>query len=123
MTRKELEAVPHRKWSENTVCVSLIVIPQRSKHDSGYRNMAFVAVDENSYPICKIGGGSDVIHLDGIGGCGKKVLDILAHIPIKAWSIDSLPKSGLLNIFSRYKLEAGSALSSFELYSLNGIDR
>ena len=64
MTRKELEAVPHRKWDDNIgEFVSLIILPTRYKHDSGFACMSFIAVDENDEPIGRIGGGSDVIHL------------------------------------------------------------
>ena len=124
MTRKELEAVPQRKnWNENTECRTLVILPQRSKHDSGYRNMAFVAGDKDNNPICRIGGGSDVIHIDGIGGYGYSLdYKLPDKIKSKSWSIDCLPKSGLLRIFSRCDLLAGDSLSSFSLYSLEGDD-
>ena len=95
-----------------------------SLHDSGFRGMRFVAVDEHNRPICSMGGCSDVIHINGIGGFGIRVdRDSFTNAittgltPITAWSIDCLPKSGLLRLFCYSKLKAGMDLSSFEIFS------
>ena len=100
-TRKELEALPLRKWNENIgIFQSIIILPKRSIHDSGFRHMDFVAVKEQ-IPFCRLSGCSDVLHIDGIGGFGQ--WDVATGIPttkpIVAWSIDCLPKSGLLRFF------------------------
>jgi len=124
MTRKELEALPHRKWDEEIVCDSLIIIPggARELHDSGYRLLDFVAVVKWK-PICLASGCSDVIHIDGIGGYGYRWVEKRAGVPQLvppvAWSIDCLPKSGLLRLFvDRCKIRCGSALSSFEVFAV-----
>jgi len=81
--------------------------------------MDFVAVKDN-VPFIKLSGCSDVINFDGIGGFGKDYYKtgIPTLVPPKSWSIDCLRKSGLLRIFSYSKLQAGEALSSFELFSI-----
>ncbi len=123
MTRKEIESVPYRKSRVGEIhCSCLIILPQRSIHDSGYRCMDFVAVDKKSYPICRLSGCSDVVHIEGIGGYHYKWLDryktVPSSVPPTEWSIDCLKKSGLLRLFStKDGIICGSALSSFEVYS------
>jgi hypothetical protein len=85
MTRKEFEALPQKKWDETLEGVrSIIILPKRTKHDSGYRNMSFVACDKENQPICLFGGISDVLWARNA----------------KYFSIDCLPKSGLLRVFA-----------------------
>ena len=126
MTRKEFDALPLRKWNENIgVFRSLVILPGRIKdmHDSGYRCMDFAAVDKNGEAICRLAGGSDVIHIEGIGGYGNDWVKKFDGVPDKikpmAWSIDCLPKSGLLNLFPRGGMTCGAGLSSFEVYSVD----
>jgi hypothetical protein len=82
--------------------------------------MTFIAVDENGIPFKRISGGSDVIHIEGIGGLGqhwlRKYGEIPRLVPPREWSIDCLPKSGFLRIISRGMI-CGEALSSFEIFS------
>jgi len=122
MSRKEFDALPNRKWNEDIgEFDSMVILPLRTKHDSGYRCLDFVAVRQGK-PICKLAGGSDVVHLNGIGGYGLNWLYIYGtcpkQVPPVDWSIDCLPKSGLLQIFTSGKMRAGTALSSFELFHI-----
>ena len=123
MTRKEFDALPCRDWNEDIGNYdSLVILPGRMKdmHDSGYRCMDFVAV-RSGEAVCRLSGCSDVVHLDGIGGYGKdwleKVSGVPKSVPVVAWSIDCLPKSGLLQIFCRRKLSDTGSYSSFELFA------
>jgi hypothetical protein len=122
MTRKEIEDWPDRGWNKDIgVFDSLIILPTRRIHDSGYRCMDFVAVRDNM-PVCRLSGCSDVVHIDGIGGYGHRGfrdgMGLPILVPPKMWSIDCLKVSGLLRLFSHEKLSAGAALSSFEIYSV-----
>lgn len=125
MTRKEFEALPFRgKFDAPIFCDSIIILPGRSgdKHDSGYRCMDFVAVNGDE-PICLLSGCSDVVHIEGIGGYGHNWFTTYKTVPDtvtpRAWSIDCLPKSGLLRIFcNNRKINVGAALSSFEITSV-----
>ena len=122
-TRKEFEALPLRKWGEDIgVFDSLIILPQRRIHDSGYACMDFVAVSDEE-PKCLLSGCSDVIHINGIGGFGFNWTGKYGTVPNQinpiAWSIDCLKTSKLLRLFTEKKLRAGEALSSFEIYSVN----
>jgi hypothetical protein len=121
-TRKEFEALPCRRWNEDIGSFdSLVILPQRTKHDSGFRCMDFVAVKDNK-PFIRLAGCSDVIHLDGIGGYGlnwfEKYGTVPVTIPPVSWNVDCLPTSGLLRIFTHGKLWAAPALSSFEIYAI-----
>ena len=124
MTRKEFEALPFREdWCKEIICDSIILLPQRTLHDSGYRHLDFVAVRDNE-PVCKLSGRSDVIHLDGIGGFGynwSKGGHVPDIISVSGWNMDCLPKSGLLRLFCNNKhILCGAALSSFEVYAVKG---
>ena len=121
-TRKEFEALPIREWNEDIgEFDTLVILPTRRLHDSGFRCMDFIAIKEGT-PICRLSGCSDVIHINGIGGYGFKWLEKYGKCPDKIkptdWSIDCLKTSGLLRIFTHGKLRAGEALSSFELFSI-----
>lgn len=117
-TRKEFDALPLRPYGNDIGPIdSVIILPTKRTHDSGYRCMDFVAVKDNT-PICRLSGCSDVLHIDGIGGYCCRNGGNTPKMP-KAWSIDCLPKSGLLRLWcSDYKLTAGLALSSFELFGV-----
>lgn len=111
MTRKEFEAVPHRKWGEDIgLFATLVILPTRRMHDSGYRCIEFVAVRDGK-PLKRLGGGSDVVH---VGGLAQPLLEWVKV----GWSIDCLPKSGLLQLFCPgHYIRVGMDLSSFEVYS------
>jgi len=121
MTRKELLDVPHKERQEDIgEFDSLIIIPTRRKHDSGYRMMEFVAV-KGGKPFRRVSGWSDVVHIGGMSALIDKPKKV-------AWSIDCLMKSGLLHLFCHQlsaqsisclyqKLTIGCDLSSFDILS------
>lgn len=92
---------------------SLVVIPVENEdgtidlHDSGWGCMAFCLIGTNDEPIGKIGGCSDVLNLDGIGGYGEawlsKYNEVPKQIPVHGWTIDLLP-CGYLRVWSRNHL-------------------
>lgn len=91
-------------------------------HDSGWGCMAFCLIDENDEPIGKVGGGSDVVNLDGIGGYGDdwlaKYNKVPIQIPIHGWTLDLLP-CGYLRVWARNHLFLNSRLicSSMEVFA------
>jgi hypothetical protein len=121
MTKKDFEMIPDRAWGEDVgLFDTLVILPSKEKHDSGFRCMRFVAVKDNK-PLCMLGGCSDVIHIGGIGGLGFDWLAKNGDVPNKVsplpWCIDCLPRSGLLRLFCKEHLRCGCDLSSFEIYS------
>lgn len=90
-----------------------VIIPTGELHDSGFMCMKFALTYHYEVVGC-VGGGSDVIDLNGIGGYGKD----FNKAPIRQdWSIDCL-KNGLLRVFSQsHNLELPEfVLSDFEIY-------
>jgi hypothetical protein len=89
-------------------------------HDSNFRCMDFVAVVDGE-AVCRLAGGSDVLHIEGIGGYGYK-WSRLGGVPklihVAGWQFDCLPKSGLLRLWPNDKIIYTEALSSFEIYSM-----
>lgn len=48
----------------------IVIIPTNEMHESGYMCMKFALMDHSEVVGC-VGGSSDVINLNGIGGYGK----------------------------------------------------
>lgn len=98
-----------------------IIIPTGELHDSGFMCMKFALTNIGKIVGC-IGGGSDVVHINGIGGYGKYGKDyesavISQKVPRVSWQIDCLP-NGLLRIFSDHYLSIDDIIcSSFSLYA------
>lgn len=84
--------------------------------------MEFCLVNGDLEPIGKVGGGSDVVCLDGIGGYGshrgRGFGEISRLVPVKGWSIDCLP-CGYLHVWTKRVLfiEDRFVGSSCEIYS------
>lgn len=94
MTRKELLAVPKRKWDETLENVSCVyVIPSRRKHDSGYACMDFVAETSSG----QIGFG---LHCDDVSFEGKH------------FRMDCIHPSGIIRIWNRNKFSVSGDVSS-----------
>lgn len=120
MTKKDFDDMP---WSEPPTRKRfsfLVIIPTGELHDSGYGCMTFVAVDKNGEPICKFGGNSDVVHINGMLGIGEWRGEIPKEIKPESWSIDMLP-CGYIRLFPRSDMyfTAPYIVSDFEIYSDN----
>lgn len=106
MTLEELLAVPYSKTLEEIgPFKGFIIVPTGDLHDSGFGCMKFVLTHHDDI-VGAVGGGSDVVHLNGIGGYGLGFQRTLARgeVPPVDWSIDLLPGSGCLRVFSSHKL-------------------
>lgn len=138
MTKEDFAAVPYldtcNNWNElvkdnpsgHLEFTSVVIIPtmyngEIAVHESEWACMDFVLV-KDGYPIGKVGGGSDVLHLDGIGGYGdNRMYESMFSrmVPAKGWCIDCLPKTGYLNLWTRRVLYLKDIFvcSSCEIYS------
>ena len=137
MTKEDFAAVPYldtwNNWDElvkdnpsgRLEFSSVVIIPAMRDgeiviHDSEWACMDFVLV-KDSVPIGKIGGCSDVLHIDGIGGIGDDRGNPMFYhmVPTKGWSIDCLPKTGYLNLWTHRVLYLRDKFvgSSAEIYS------
>lgn len=122
MQKEDFNNIPRRKWDEEIGKFhSLVIIPTEEVHDSGFMCMDFCAVDKNGNPIKLLAGGSDVIHIDGIGGYGDWRVErgVPTYVIPVGWCIDCLP-CGYLRLFCHKEMTCGDALSSFEVYSERG---
>lgn len=90
-----------------------VIIPTGELHDSGFMYMKFALTYQYEVVGC-VGGGSDVINLNGIGGYGKNIDGISKR---QDWAIDCL-ENGLIRVFScSCELELPEyVLSIFEVY-------
>lgn len=105
---------------------SVIIVPMDEVHDSGYRCMKYILCDTKDdvedLIVGVIGGCSDVLHLNGIGGHGLSFERNIAlqTVPIVDWSIDCLDNSGCLRLFGpRMVLNNHIQASSVEIYDIN----
>ena len=124
-TIKEFKSLPRPDsfWNNIGEVDSLVIIPCRYRHDSGYRCMQFAAI-QNGEPTYLLSGCSDVINLGGIGGYNARCDNTEKYlkrvksqsVPVNDWSFDCLPVSGLLRIMSRRKMIVGASISNFEIY-------
>ena len=120
MTRKELEQLEHRQWSENTPLLDEIhLIVDRKKHDSGFRLLNVYGIayneDHSQKVYCKrLTNSSDVIDFK------YEIKDLEAlnkNWGFPPFSIDCL-ECNVIRYFARqgkYKFRVGKELSSFEI--------
>lgn len=102
---------------KDAVIRSVVIVPTGEMHDSGYQCMRFILVGENGLIVGAVGGGSDVVHIDGIGGAGinRKFAEPKMPIP---WKFDCLPTSGCLRLFCHAQLFTApfiNVVSDFEV--------
>ena len=114
MTKEDFQKVPSVELPQTFS--SFVIVPTDELHDSGWGCMKFVLLDKMRNVIGSIGGYSDVIHIDGIGGYGRWSDRVPMEIPPKGWIIDCLP-CGYLRVFARGTLLCTDWVGSdFEVY-------
>ena len=115
MTKEDFQKVPSVELPQTFD--SFVIVPTGELHDSGWSCMKFVLLDKLRNVIGSIGGYSDVIHIDGIGGYGRRWSDrVPMAVPPKSWTIDCLP-CGYLRVFARDTLSTNDWFGSdFEVY-------
>ncbi len=120
MTKKDFQELPEIETNSfNDKFTSIVILPTNYVHDSGFKCMDYILVGRNSEPIGKISHGSDVLHINGIGGYGKNIENMGSRIKPISWGIDCLKKSKLLRLFCDRDLEIDSwSGSSFSVYAV-----
>lgn len=118
MTKKDFQAIENS--SPTKPFSGFVIVPTGKKHDSGYGCMKFVLTSGDEIVGC-VGGYSDVVHLNGIGGYGTDWERALAtgYVPVTDWNIDLLPKSKCVRVFSHKGMtlpEDAWIGSDFEVY-------
>ena len=96
------------------------IVPTEEIHDSGYRCMKFV-LDYHGEIVGCVGGWSDVVDLNGIGGYGKDWNTTLmtGKTDIYDWVMDCLTESGLIHVFThKWDLELDDFIGSdFQVFT------
>lgn len=89
-------------FGQDAEFTSLVIVPMEELHDSGYRTMKFILCYDREI-VGVVGGWSDVVHIDGIGGYGRNWEYALTSrmSPVVGWCIDCLPTSGCVRLYSR----------------------
>lgn len=99
MTKTEL--VEMENFSPTDTFDSVVIVPMKENHDSDFSCMKFILLKHFEI-VGVVGGGSDVIHINGIGGYGDwHTKKNIFNNPPKgySWSIDCLPKSKCIRLF------------------------
>ena len=102
-TKEEYLALENKE--PNGYFSQVIIVPTDKIHDSGYRCMKYILCEKNEI-VGVIGGWSDVLHLNGIGGYGRNFNETIdtKKTDVIDWKIDCLPISGCLHLFANRKL-------------------
>lgn len=116
---REMEYMP----IEGKAFTSVIIVPMTEVHDSGYRCMKYILLrwDGDCHEVVGvIGGGSDVIHINGICGYGKDWERGIATGMVERvdWSMDCLSRSKCIRLFASRDLETKDWCGSdFEVFA------
>ena len=119
MTKAEL--IEMKCFEPTETFDSVVIVPMKENHDSDFSCMKFILLKHFDI-VGVVGGGSDVIHINGIGGYGDwKKGKINFSKPPKGydWSIDCLPKSKCVRLFILGQKELytdGLVYSDFNIY-------
>jgi len=120
MTREEFEALPCCDATEDSLCChSIVVLPTGTPHPTtGYQCMDFIPVRDHAVS-CRLSGNTDLLLIDGVGGYGD--CSYAALVPPKAWMMDCLRKSGLLQLRTGrvgYWLQYSQPSCNFEIVAV-----
>ncbi len=118
MTKKELMELENFIPKKNFT--GIVIVPMNYKHDSGFQCMKYILL--NHWDIVGVvGGGSDVMHINGIGGYGKEPNYTTRMVKAHDLRIDCLPKSKCLRLFSDDEMELWDLFcgSDFSFYYVN----
>lgn len=105
MTKKELMELENFIPKKNFT--GIVIVPMNYKHDNGFQCMKYILLNHNEI-VGVLGGGSDVMHINGIGGYGKNPDYTSRIIRAHDLRIDCLPKSKCLRLFSDEPMELDS---------------
>lgn len=122
VTKENVNELPVIEWNSDRdeLFDSVLIVPTDDIHDSGYKCMQFVFC-KGYLAVKRVDRGSDVIHIDGIGGYGEwnPVTGFPELVPPKSWSIDCTP-NGFLRMFLGFGwyIKPGDGLSDFDIFAV-----
>lgn len=122
ITKENVKELPLIDWLDNhdELFDSIVIVPTGEIHESGYQCMEFVFCNGDE-AVKRVDRGSDVLHIDGIGGYGGRITwnkPLPTTLPLRSWSIDCTP-NGFLRLFSsRCRIKGSDGLSSYEIFGV-----
>ena len=123
VTKKNYKQLPHNEYGKEYDFDSILIIPTRRVHSSGFGVMDIVGcVGDEAVYDCS--GCYDVLFFDGIGGWGYKFLEkgeSSQNVEPKGWKID-MTRHGIMRIFftnDKHKIRIHpNYCSSFSFYGM-----
>lgn len=100
----------------------LVIVTQNKLHSSGYKTMKYILLNREMEVVGCVGGSSDVLHIEGIGGYGSsKNFQTRVETRLMSlvdWSIDVLP-CGYIRLFNSHEFTISDLpyLSDFSIYA------
>ena len=113
MTKKELLTLPDAVWNQGgTWYESLLMIPLRTKHESGYAHIALIGVDKDGYAREVLTRCSDDIQMP-FAPAGYARLGMAEESDLR---FDCFHPSGVLKLWSRrYQFRVSYPVSSVRI--------
>lgn len=103
-TKKELLSLPHKDWATFGYYHSILIVPTRKLHDSGWRLICLVGCDEHYEPKEIIG------YCDDIHWCCNHELRFCDI------QTDMIPKTNIVRMHSnKFRFKVGDVCSSVEI--------
>lgn len=107
-SRKDLLALPERKWDNVKTYNSIALVPSGKKHSSGYALVAIVGFDDDEKP-CEIAAYCDDV-------CYSLSEYAVAN-PYGLLRTDMFHPSGIAHVWARhYQFKVGASLSSTDVH-------
>lgn len=99
----------------------VVIVPLNKRHSSGFRAMKYILVNGERI-VGVLGGESDILHINGIGGYGLDFDNSIKTGMVKrvGYSIDCLYRNGCIRLFSDHWLTLGNGYcntSDFMIYA------
>ena len=105
MKRKELLSLPVKPWKEDRIYDSILIVPTRRKHDSGYMAIAVVG--------CIKGVPTEIAgYPDDIEWITPASLELGSGYKYSDLRMDMLYPEGIAQMWGRGKFKVGMSLSS-----------
>lgn len=118
-TIDRLTEIPNYIFPDDSEYDSVVIVPSNNIHESGWRCMHYLFCKKDDI-ICRAGGGSDALHLNGIGGCGNLFeSELLPNFSLpNGWVVDCT-LSGFIRLHANRAITIGGGISDFEIFVKN----
>lgn len=122
-TIDKINQIPNYIFPDDSEYDSVVIVPNNNIHESGWRCMHYLFCKKDDI-ICRAGGGSDALHLNGIGGIGDTEIGsnqnscLISHCLMNGWVVDCT-LSGFIRLHTNRAITIGGGISDFEIFVKN----